>query len=109
MPGYDLLSSFHALGFIVFAGHRRFRFRKWSIGNSVGDFTFETLHVNIWVSAAVWNPEPGACATIRWTGWKICWNFVGGEALPRCAMFNQQRNWQTTGREDSLGEGCEDY
>lgn len=78
MPGNDLLSSLDALALITFAGHRWLRFSEPSIRDRVGDFAIEALHIHIWVSAAVWNPEPGACTTIGWAGREVIWDFVGG-------------------------------
>jgi hypothetical protein len=83
MPGYHLLSSLDALIPIVLARHRSFCFCKLSTGDNVGDPAFEALHVHIWISATVWDPEPGACATFMWTGREIYWNLVGGKAFPR--------------------------
>lgn len=108
MPSDHLLCSFHALARAVFAGHRRLSFCNGINRGRIGNLAFEALHVHIWVSTAVGNPEPGTSTAISRACRETCWDLVCCEAFPGCANFELAKTGHMIVWKNSLGEGSED-
>lgn len=50
---------------------------------SAGDHALKSLHVNVRLAAAIWNPNPSTSATICGTSRHVFWNIVACDTFPR--------------------------